>query len=181
MYFWIYSLLYNESATKANENMSVSHGHNYKLHFTGRKTYPPIDKNANLAFINMEGGQGGVRPGSQPQVPQVPVVKPVNVPVNLPPTVKPAVVTTSKPATPTATVPKLPTPQVPNYPTPPPSQSKPQTPNQIKPVPVNPAPVATPVSTPGPGSVKQLVNFYDSQGKASPIRPYSYSQAVKQG
>lgn len=65
----------------------------------------------------------------------------------------------------------------------PPIQAVPATnsPAQVKPKPVNPSPVATPITTPGPGTVKQLVNFYDSQGKASPIRPYSYSQAVKQG
>lgn len=56
-----------------------------------------------------------------------------------------------------------------------------QAPHIITPKPVNPAPVSNPITTPGPGSVKSLINFYDSQGKASPIRPYSYSQAVKQG
>lgn len=56
-----------------------------------------------------------------------------------------------------------------------------QAPQLITPKPVNPTPASKPITTPGPGSVKSLVNFYDSQGKASPIRPYSYSQAVKQG
>ncbi|CAK1540080.1 unnamed protein product [Leptosia nina] len=120
-----------------------------------RKTYAPIDKNANIAFINMEaGGLGGK---VQPTVPS-------KAPIPNPP----------QPVTPkpVATTPK----QAPVVPVP---ATNP--PNQIRPKPVNPSPVANPITTPGPGSVKQLVNFYDSQGKASPIRPYSYSQAVKQG
>ncbi|CAG9581568.1 unnamed protein product [Danaus chrysippus] len=56
-----------------------------------------------------------------------------------------------------------------------------KSPSQITPRPVYPTPASKLITTPGPGSVKQLVTFYDSQGKASPIRPYSYSQAVKQG
>ncbi|XP_068626772.1 uncharacterized protein [Battus philenor] len=133
-----------------------------------RKVFAPIDKNANLAFINME--TGGMRAGANS--------RPVNVnpaPANPVPTSKPTAVpqppTTQKPAAQT-TIKAVPTAK-PAQPT--------QAPHQIKPVPVNPSPVANPITTPGPGSVKQLINFYDSQGKASPIRPYSYSQAVKQG
>lgn len=124
----------------------------------------------------MEGG-GGVRPGA-PQKPASPPANPPT-PVNVAPTPKPAVPAnppspTLKPATPTTAKPVVPATL--------PSPAKPvQTPTQIKPVPVNPKPVVNPITTPGPGTVKQLVNFYDSQGKASPIRPYSYSQSVKQG
>ena len=135
-----------------------------------RKTYKPIDKNANVDFINMESGGakygGNARPGQIPaQGPTVPVpAGPAPVPVGPVPTV-------SKPQTPKPVVtPITAKPIVPNQP-----------PNQIKPVPVNPTPAAHPITTPGPGSVKQLVTFYDSQGKGSPIRPYTYSQAVKQG
>ncbi|CAG9796539.1 unnamed protein product [Diatraea saccharalis] len=150
-----------------------------------RKTYPPIDKNANLAFINMEGG-GGVKPGSRPvaPAPQAPVTPAKSPTTDNKPTV---VVPVQKPGSPQVVLPQKPTsPQVisppsPVKPTSPPVAKPAQTPNQIKPVPVNPAPVSNPITTPGPGSVKQLINFYDSQGKASPIRPYSYSQAVKQG
>ncbi|RVE40221.1 hypothetical protein evm_015129 [Chilo suppressalis] len=150
-----------------------------------RKTYPPIDKNANIAFINMEGG-AGVRPGSKPvaPAPQAPAAAPVKPPTHA----QPALTPTPKPATPQAVQPPSPVKPVPPQPMQPsspvkpvPSPVKPQTPNQIKPVPVYPAPVANPITTPGPGSVKQLINFYDAQGKGSPIRPYSYSQAVKQG
>ncbi|CAG4978456.1 unnamed protein product [Parnassius apollo] len=138
-----------------------------------RKVLAPIDKNVNLAFINMEAGGmragSNMRPANANQVPApaaptpTPVPKPINVVPEPKPTLKPVAPTTIK-AVPAAK-PVQPTPA----------------PNQIKPVPVNPSPVAKPITTPGPGSVKQLINFYDSQGKASPIRPYSYSQAVKQG
>ncbi|XP_026758760.2 uncharacterized protein LOC113518173 [Galleria mellonella] len=141
-----------------------------------RKTYPPVDKNANIAFINMEGG-GGVRPAAKPQ-PAAPPSGPAAPPAKTPVQTLPAqpggtntpVQTTVKPAVPSATT-------KPPSPAPAPSKST----GQITPVPVNPTPASKPISTPGPGTVKQLVNFYDSQGKASPIRPYSYSQAVKQG
>lgn len=111
----------------------------------------------------MESG-GGVRP--QPAV--LPPKQPVPAPIQ-PAPVAPA------PAKPLTPVP------APNPVAPQPGPSKPVQPAQIKPVPVNPSPVANPITTPGPGSVKSLVNFYDSRGNASPIRPYSYSQAVKQG
>ncbi|XP_013194184.2 uncharacterized protein LOC106137816 [Amyelois transitella] len=146
-----------------------------------RKTYAPIDKNANLAFINMEGG-GGARPPSN----QKPAVSSNQQPP-LSSNQQPPPSSPGKPSSPT----KVNPPQV--SPTQPPAKpivtmvaptpAKPQphvnpTPAPVKPNPVKPG---SPVTTPGPGSVKQLVNFYDSQGKASVIRPYSYSQAVKQG
>ncbi|XP_063395728.1 uncharacterized protein LOC134680543 [Cydia fagiglandana] len=141
-----------------------------------KKTYAPLPKHANVDFINMEGGgikpaprPGGVAtPASKPQ--PVPAVQPASTPVPkpaqaqpAPTTGKPAPVVTTKPAQPAVT------------------PAQPKTTNQIKPAPINPSPVANPITTPGPGSVKDLVNFYNSQGKGSPIRPYSYSQSVKQG
>ncbi|XP_061708953.1 uncharacterized protein LOC133519076 [Cydia pomonella] len=143
-----------------------------------KKTYAPLDKHANVDFINMEGG--GIKPAPRPggvatppskppvvqpaQTPQqASVPKPAQIPQPAPTTGKPAPAVTIKPAQPAVT------------------PAQPKTPNQIKPVPVNPSPVANPITTPGPGSVKDLVNFYNSQGKGSQIRPYSYSQAVKQG
>ncbi|XP_063549186.1 uncharacterized protein LOC134756282 [Cydia strobilella] len=142
-----------------------------------KKTYAPLDKHANVDFINMEGGgiKPAPRPGgvatapSKPQpvvqpattAQQAPVPKPAQAPQPVLTTGKPAV--TTKPAQPAVT------------------PAQPKTPNQMKPVAVNPSPVANPITTPGPGNVKDLVNFYNSQGKGSPIRPYSYSQAVKQG
>ncbi|XP_059050972.1 uncharacterized protein LOC131845850 [Achroia grisella] len=139
-----------------------------------RKTYPPVDKNANIAFINMEGG-GGSKPSGKQQ-PTVPSSGPAAPPAKSPvPSqhggTNTAPQTTIKPAVPPVTTKPLSSPT--------PTPIKPS--GQIKPVPVNPKPVVNPITTPGPGTVKQLVNFYDSQGKASPIRPYSYSQAVKQG
>nr|NP_001298962.1 uncharacterized protein LOC106124094 [Papilio xuthus]BAM18542.1 unknown unsecreted protein [Papilio xuthus] len=105
---------------------------------------------------------GGVRAGQRPVNPAPAVPAPTSVPANGPkPT--PAVPTTIK-AVPAAK----------------PIQTT-QAPTQVKPVPVYPTPATNPVTTPGPGSVQHLINFYDSQGKASVIRPYSYSQAVKQG
>lgn len=109
-------------------------------------------------------------------------------PAPIPITAKPVV-----PAQPAKQKPIEPVPMKPEVPhnpqTPTPAPLKPATPpakpvsipTPITPKPVNPAPVNNPITTPGPSSVKQLINFYDSQGKASPIRPYSYSQAVKQG
>ncbi|CAH2050511.1 unnamed protein product, partial [Iphiclides podalirius] len=126
-----------------------------------RKVYAPIDKNVNLAFINMEAG--GVPANKPANARPAPVASSATtLPPKIVPTLTPAP-TTSKAAP--ATTPTQPTPL----------------PKQIKPVPVNPSPAANPITTPGPGSVKQLITFYDSQGKASLIRPYSYSQAVKQG
>lgn len=125
----------------------------------------------NVDFINME--SGGVR--QQPAVvpPKQPAPAPASSPKQPTPAAAPVVpAPTAKPPTPVP----APKPVVPQ-----PAPSKPAQPAQIKPVPVNPAPVNNPITTPGPGSVKALINFYDSQGKASPIRPYSYSQAVKQG
>ncbi|XP_047528114.1 alpha carbonic anhydrase 8-like [Vanessa atalanta] len=131
-----------------------------------RKAIVPINKNANIDFINMEAG--GVRPPNniRPGTAQAPTQAPVP--------------TTAKPATPTpAPQPKNPPPTV--APVAPAKPVPTQAPTLITPKPVNPTPAAKPITTPGPGSVKQLITFYDSQGKASPIRPYSYSQAVKQG
>ncbi|XP_053622094.1 uncharacterized protein LOC128681855 [Plodia interpunctella] len=129
-----------------------------------RKTYTPVDKNANLAFINMEGGGGTRPPVNQPQQPPSSPAKPPS-PTNVQPR---PVSPTQPPVKPIVTV-VAPTPA----PTPKPTPAvKPQVKPQANP---------TPLTTPGPGTVKQLVNFYDSQGKGSPIRPYSYSQAVKQG
>ncbi|XP_049877834.1 uncharacterized protein LOC126375033 [Pectinophora gossypiella] len=146
----------------------------------------PIDKNANLAFINMEGG-GGARPPTNTRPAAIEPMKPAGpgpVPVPSKPGAAPApapIKPASPPASPTVAKPPTPTPK-PAAPAPAPAKpAQPTPPTQIKPKPVNPAPVANPITTPGPGSVKQLINFYDSQGKASPIRPYSYSQAVKQG
>ncbi|XP_072942551.1 uncharacterized protein [Epargyreus clarus] len=139
-----------------------------------RKAYVPLDKNANLAFINME--SGGMRPGAPPaNQPAAPIPTPTK-PANSPPASPtkpgpPSPVPTQKPVVPVVPVTSAPAPK------PVPTTQPPQ----IQPKPVNPAPAASPITTPGPGSVKQLINFYDSQGKASPIRPYSYSQAVKQG
>ncbi|CAH2240709.1 jg13947 [Pararge aegeria aegeria] len=128
-----------------------------------RKTYAPIDKNANVAFINMEGG--GIRPA------------PRNISPN--PTTAPKIPDTAKPIqTPQPAAPVAP-PAV--KPAAAPTVQPPKTPSLITPKPVYPTPAVNPITTPGPGSVKQLVTFYNSQGKASPIRPYSYSQAVKQG
>ncbi|XP_045540034.1 alpha carbonic anhydrase 8 [Papilio machaon] len=126
-----------------------------------RKVYQPFDKNANLAFINMEAG--GVNPGQRPANPAPAIPAPKSAPANVPPK-------------PTATVPTT----IKAVPAAKPIQTT-QAPTQVKPVPVYPTPATKPVTTPGPGSVKHLINFYDSQGKASVIRPYSYSQAVKQG
>ncbi|CAH0727363.1 unnamed protein product, partial [Brenthis ino] len=128
-----------------------------------RKAYVPINKNANIDFINMEGG--GVKPpqnNNRPAPGPAPVQKPQPVPGPLP---------------------MVPSPQQPSQkPTAPNVAPTPtQAPHLITPKPVNPTPASKLITTPGPGSVKSLVNFYDSQGKASPIRPYSYSQAVKQG
>ncbi|XP_038207684.1 vegetative cell wall protein gp1-like [Zerene cesonia] len=131
-----------------------------------RKTYAPIDKNANIAFINMEAG-GGPPPNSNrtPPSPQKSPSPVVSAPQPTPPSP-----TTTKPVSPSIQQAPVPATLAPS-----------PLPNQIKPKPVNPSPAVKPITTPGPGTVKQLVNFYDSQGKASPIRPYSYSQAVKQG
>lgn len=154
---------------------------NFIAIFTGKKTYAPLDKNANVAFINMEAG--GIRPTPRPSfpTPTPAAAKPNNqpAPVKAPsqpaPTIAPKPIPTlaPKPAQPVHSTTVKPAPVV----TPP----RPLSPSQIKPVPVNPAPAGSPTTTPGPGSVKDLVNFYNSQGKGSPIRPYSYSQAVKQG
>ncbi|XP_050353644.1 translation initiation factor IF-2-like [Nymphalis io] len=134
-----------------------------------RKAIVPINKNANIDFINMEAG--GVRPPNniRPGTAQAPAQAPV------PTTVKPAA-----PAPAPAPQPKNPTPTT-VAPVASPKQLPTQAPTLITPKPVNPTPAAKPITTPGPGSVKQLITFYDSQGKASPIRPYTYSQAVKQG
>nr|ABK24783.1 unknown [Picea sitchensis] len=142
-----------------------------------KKTYAPIDKNANVAFINMEGG--GIRPAPRPGVP---TAAPASQPAPIKAPSQPAPTLAPKP-TPTTQTPK---PAQPAHPTtfkpgPVVTPPRPISPIQIKPVPVNPMPAANPITTPGPGSVKDLVNFYNSQGKASPIRPHSYSQAVKQG
>lgn len=149
---------------------------------SGRKIYAPVDKNANTAFINMEGGTGKTgnsqptpaKPVQQPpspgkpqqgpspnagkpqQPPQKPEAAPTKPVQPVPITVKPSQLVT-------------PQPQVPQTPKSNAGPSK---------VPSRPTPSA---STPGPGSVKQLVNFYDSQGKHSVIRPYSYSEAVNKG
>ncbi|CAB3240817.1 unnamed protein product [Arctia plantaginis] len=138
-----------------------------------RKVYAPINKNANVDFINMEsGGVRGKPAVFEPPKPAVPVAP---VPTTKPPVAAPA----AKPAVPPSVTPapvgkpSATLPQNPRQPA--------QSPGQIKPIPVNPSPVANPATTPGPGSVKSLINYYDSQGKGSPIRPYSYSQAVKQG
>ncbi|KAJ0182468.1 hypothetical protein K1T71_001837 [Dendrolimus kikuchii] len=147
-----------------------------------RKVYQPLDKNANLDFINME--SGGARRGPNQQSVVQPQPKTPSGPPQ--PSNQPAPGQASNPSQPTATAPKpvaVPSqttlkPQITPQTTP---ASKSQAPNQIKPVPVNPTPATNPITTPGYGTVKQLVNFYDSQGKGSPIRPYSYSQAVKQG
>ncbi|XP_041975328.1 alpha carbonic anhydrase 8-like [Aricia agestis] len=120
----------------------------------------PIDKSANTAFINMEAG--GVRAPNPAPAPVKP--QPVQPAPSSPQT-------QHTPSTPKPVPKQEPTPTVPHKPTPP----------QIPPKPVNPPQPANPITTPGPGSVKQLITFYDSQGKASPIRPYTYSQAVKQG
>lgn len=144
------------------------------MSIAGRKVYTPLDKNANLAFINME--SGGAAPPNKPAAPApIPItVKPVPAqPVNQ----KPSTIISPKPLVPQT--PQNPTP-APLKPAAPPAKPV-SIPTPITPKPVNPAPVNNPITTPGPGSVKQLINFYDSQGKASPIRPYSYSQAVKQG
>lgn len=135
----------------------------------GRKAYVPLDKNANLAFINME--SGGVAPPNKPAAP-------APVPITMKPV--PAQPVNQKPSTPILPTPQIPQTPAPLKPVPPPAKPV-SIPTAITPKPVNPAPVNNPTTTPGPGSVKQLINFYDSQGKASPIRPYSYSQAVKQG
>ncbi|XP_004930141.1 uncharacterized protein LOC101739838 [Bombyx mori] len=126
-----------------------------------RKIYKPIDKNANIDFINMEAG--GARPVGKPTdkpLAKPPVVQPAPTPVP-PAQIKPVV---------TALTPVAPKPVHPTLP-----------PNQIKPVPVYPTPATRLITTPGPGSVQQLVTFYNSQGKGSVIKPYSYSDAVKQG
>ncbi|KAG6458706.1 hypothetical protein O3G_MSEX011019 [Manduca sexta] len=135
-----------------------------------RKVYKPIDKNANIDFINMETGGYGRGPAATPVAPAPARPSPVQpapapAPKSPTPTLKPVVVT----------------PPVPGPAPAKPQPAQPTPPNQIKPIPVNPTPAAHPITTPGPGSVKHLINFYDSQGKGSPIRPYSYSQAVKQG
>lgn len=126
----------------------------------------------------MEGG--GVRPAqnnNRPLPSQATTLKPV-----VPPS---APVPSQKPVAPQPGPSPIPAIQPAPKPSPsnvlPSSPSSKPTPNLITPKPVNPAPVSNPITTPGPGSVKSLVHFYDSQGKASPIRPYSYSQAVKQG
>ncbi|OWR46614.1 hypothetical protein KGM_215788 [Danaus plexippus plexippus] len=135
-----------------------------------RKTYAPIDKNANLAFINMESGgmrpPNNARPALSPSPPPAATQAPkAPLPVQTTPQpIKPVVSQPVKPANATVK----------------PSQES-KSPSQITPRPVYPTPASKLITTPGPGSVKQLVTFYDSQGKASPIRPYSYSQAVKQG
>lgn len=115
---------------------------------------PPLDKTANVAFINMEGG-GLAKPQVKP---------------NVAPTPKPAAPVQPAPAKPAQPQPTT-KPQAAVAPT------KPQ--HTVTPVPLHPTPATKPLSTPGPGSVKQLVNFYDSQGKGSVIRPYSYAEAVK--
>lgn len=120
---------------------------------------------------------GGVAPPNKPTAP-------APIPITAKPVV-PAQPVNQKPNAPIPMKPQVP--QSPQTPTPAPLKpvappAKPVSiPTPITPKPVNPAPANNPITTPGPGSVKQLINFYDSQGKASPIRPYSYSQAVKQG
>lgn len=153
--------------------------------FSGRKLVQ-INKSANVDFINME--SGGVRPaparpangpGAVNTVPGSPTPAPAKAPA--PKTPEPAAPQSPKSPVPTAPQSsKTPvvTPIVQELPT----QSKPQ-PNQpdLKPVSKPASGPSGGVTTPGYGKVKDLVTFYDSQGKASPIRPYSYSQAVKQG
>ncbi|XP_021194007.3 uncharacterized protein LOC110378899 [Helicoverpa armigera] len=130
----------------------------------------PINKHANIDFINME--SGGMRPAA-------PAVQPPKQPVPQAVPSQPA----PAPVAPAPAKPQTPVPAAKPVPVPVPTPPKPAqpTPAQIKPVPVNPPPASNPITTPGPGSVKSLINFYDSRGNASPIRPYSYSQAVKQG
>ncbi|XP_045778597.1 alpha carbonic anhydrase 8-like [Maniola jurtina] len=131
-----------------------------------RKTYAPIDKNANVAFINMEGG-GGIRPAPRNASPNPTPAPKLPEPPKQTPAPQAA---TAKPVSPPVVKPN-----------PAPAVQPPKTPNLITPKPVYPTPAVNPITTPGPGSVKQLITFYDTQGKASPIRPFSYSQAVKQG
>ncbi|XP_045459239.1 alpha carbonic anhydrase 8-like [Melitaea cinxia] len=139
------------------------------LYYVECRKAVPINKNANIDFINMEAAvrPDNVRPTpvpvpiAGPSKPVAPVSKPQPIPQPVPQPKSPSA-TTAKPIV---------------QPKPLPTQN----PTLITPKPVNPVPVAQPISTPGPGNVKQLITFYDSQGKASPIRPYSYSQAVKQG
>ncbi|KOB74743.1 Uncharacterized protein OBRU01_08641 [Operophtera brumata] len=91
------------------------------------------------------------------------------------------------PVKPVTTAKPVPVPVVPATQPPKPSQPQQPKPNQGLPTqmdlkPVHPGkPGGSIVTTPGPGNVKQLVTFYDSHGKASVIRPYSYSDAVKKG
>ncbi|CAG9137199.1 unnamed protein product [Plutella xylostella] len=156
-----------------------------------RKSLQPLSKHANIDFINMEAG-GGPRPANPAvkpaPVPAVnPAVKPAPVPATNPAVtpapkvnpapVKPAVVATPAPVKPAVVATPAPVkPAVVATPAPVPVQPKVSPARPSEPFPPLPA-----RPTPGPGSVKQLVNFYDSQGKASVIRPYNYSQAVKQG
>lgn len=121
----------------------------------------------------MEGGGPRGKPATlEPPKPVVPVAPVPTTKSPVPaPAAKPTVPPSLNPA-PTGK-PSVLLPQKPGQPA--------QSPGLIKPVPVNPSPVTNPATTPGPGSVKSLINYYDSQGKGSPIRPYSYSQAVKQG
>lgn len=118
--------------------------------------------------------------------PNKPAAAPAPIPITAKPVVPQQPVVPAQPVNQKPSTPNQPqVPQKPQYPTPlkpaaPPAKPA-VIPTPITPKPVNPAPVSNPITTPGPGSVKQLINFYDSQGKASAIRPYSYSQAVKQG
>lgn len=159
-----------------------------------KKTYQPLDKNANIAFINREGG-GAPKPAapgsSNNQQPQTQLNQPVkpsqpSQPAKILPPNSGA--TTSPPPKPIQAIPTTVKPVQPSQPNPiqppKPVQPSPSKSNQSSPTKSNqPSPTGGNIgaTTPGPGSVKQLVAFYDSQGKASPIRPYSYSQAVKQG
>ncbi|XP_026739398.1 predicted GPI-anchored protein 58 [Trichoplusia ni] len=142
-----------------------------------RKLSLSINKHANMDFINMEIG-GGRRPVLQMfQAPALePAPKPVQGPAPTPAPAAPAPTTKAPVQASTANPAVTPQPAKPVQP----MQPTPS-PALIKPVPVNPAPVANTNTTTGPGSVKSLVNFYNAQGNSSLIRPYSYSQAVKQG
>lgn len=142
----------------------------------GRKIVA-INKHANIDFINMESG-GMRQPLPKPVQAPVPgpAPKPVQGPAPAPAPAAPVPTTKAPVQTP------APKPAVAQQTAKPVQPMQPSSsPTLIKPVPVNPAPVANPITTPGPGSVKSLVNFYNAQGKGSPIRPYTYSQAVKQG
>lgn len=149
------------------------------FNFSGRKILQ-INKNANVDFINMEtGGPSRLQPALAPTpAPSKPISPPQSPTQPKTPTTPVKPVTTAKP---------VPVPVVPATQPPKPSQPQQPKPNQGLPTqmdlkPVQPGkPGGSTVTTPGPGNVKQLVTFYDSQGKASLIRPYSYSAAVKKG